>query len=256
MLGHRGCRLGIIFPEITEMQARAIFEAACRVRKEKASPSTPEIMIPLVGHVKELDDQEKIVRDVAEEVIKERGIKVHVPRRHDDRAAARGGDGRRDRDGGRVLQLRHERPDADDLRPLAATTRARFLPEYVEREIFLTIRSRSWTRAASGKLMAWASTKGRPTQPESEDRHLRRARRRALERGVLPPDEARLRLLLSLPGPDRPPRRGAGGAEGESRGEGREKEDGEAQESGEGKERAEAVRGRPTRDGRVGPVSS
>jgi pyruvate,orthophosphate dikinase len=75
MLGHRGCRLGISFPEITEMQARAIFEAACEVAA-KGEAVEPEVMIPLVGEKKELDDQTKVVRRVAEEVFAERKRKV------------------------------------------------------------------------------------------------------------------------------------------------------------------------------------
>jgi pyruvate,orthophosphate dikinase len=75
MLGHRGCRLGIVYPEITAMQARAIFEAACQVQKEGV-PVKPEVMIPLVGFKKELAHQEKIVRAAAEEVFKETGVKV------------------------------------------------------------------------------------------------------------------------------------------------------------------------------------
>ena len=76
MLGHRGCRLGIVYPEITEMQARAIFEAACDVTKE-GKQVLPEIMIPLVGHVNELREQEQVVRRVAKEVFERR--KMHVP---------------------------------------------------------------------------------------------------------------------------------------------------------------------------------
>jgi pyruvate,orthophosphate dikinase len=68
MLGHRGCRLGVVFPEITEMQARAIFEAAARVQK-KGGKVLPEIMIPLVGHVNELKLQADVVRRVAAEVM-------------------------------------------------------------------------------------------------------------------------------------------------------------------------------------------
>jgi pyruvate,orthophosphate dikinase len=75
MLGHRGCRLGISYPEITEMQARAIFEAACDVA-EKNVKVEPEVMIPLVGAKKELDDQAAIVRRVADEVFAQRGRKV------------------------------------------------------------------------------------------------------------------------------------------------------------------------------------
>ncbi|MBI2923948.1 MAG: pyruvate, phosphate dikinase [Planctomycetes bacterium] len=75
MLGLRGCRLGILYPEITEMQARAIFEAACRCAKEK-KPVVPEVMIPLVGHVNELKHQAALVRRVADEVMKKEGVKV------------------------------------------------------------------------------------------------------------------------------------------------------------------------------------
>ncbi|MGD0666573.1 MAG: pyruvate, phosphate dikinase [Bryobacteraceae bacterium] len=74
MLGLRGCRLGILYPEITEMQARAIFEAAVQVAK-KGVKVIPEVMIPLIGGVKELEDQKKIVVDVAEEVLEKAGMK-------------------------------------------------------------------------------------------------------------------------------------------------------------------------------------
>ena len=75
MLGHRGVRLGITYPEITEMQARAIFEAACQLAKEGLKV-LPEVMIPLVGMVKELRDQKIIVDRVAAEVMKEQKIKI------------------------------------------------------------------------------------------------------------------------------------------------------------------------------------
>jgi pyruvate,orthophosphate dikinase len=75
MLGHRGVRLGITYPEITEMQTRAIIEAACRLNKERIKV-VPEIMIPLVGLVKELQDQKAIVDRVAAEAMKEQGIKI------------------------------------------------------------------------------------------------------------------------------------------------------------------------------------
>ncbi|MGE5304694.1 MAG: pyruvate, phosphate dikinase [Alphaproteobacteria bacterium] len=75
MLGHRGCRLGISYPEITEMQARAIFEAACELRREGGNPF-PEIMIPLVGSRLELHEQKNIVESVAKETMKSYGIKV------------------------------------------------------------------------------------------------------------------------------------------------------------------------------------
>ena len=75
MLGHRGCRLGIAYPEITAMQARAILEAACDVAK-RGIVVHPEIMIPLVGAEKELTLQKQIVVDVAEQVFKEQGRTV------------------------------------------------------------------------------------------------------------------------------------------------------------------------------------
>ena len=75
MLGHRGVRLGITYPEITEMQTRAIIEAACRLSKEGVKV-VPEIMIPLVGLVKELRDQKTIVDRTAADVMKEQGTKV------------------------------------------------------------------------------------------------------------------------------------------------------------------------------------
>jgi pyruvate,orthophosphate dikinase len=75
MLGHRGCRLGIVYPEITAMQARAIFEAACDVKKSGVEVH-PEVMIPLVGFLAEFRNQEKVVRDQAEKVFAEKGVKV------------------------------------------------------------------------------------------------------------------------------------------------------------------------------------
>jgi pyruvate,orthophosphate dikinase len=74
MLGHRGCRLGITYPEITEMQARAVFEAAVQVTK-KGKKVIPEVMIPLIGNVKELENQKAIVVRVAEEVLGKAGMK-------------------------------------------------------------------------------------------------------------------------------------------------------------------------------------
>lgn len=75
MLGHRGCRLGIIYPEITEMQARAIMEAACELKK-KGVVVKPEIMVPLISDVNEFKNQEAIIRRVAEETINKYGTKV------------------------------------------------------------------------------------------------------------------------------------------------------------------------------------
>jgi len=76
MLGHRGCRLGIAYPEITEMQARAILEAAAELTK-KGVKVLPEIMIPLVGHPNEFANQEAIVRRVADEVQKQYKVRLN-----------------------------------------------------------------------------------------------------------------------------------------------------------------------------------
>jgi pyruvate,orthophosphate dikinase len=75
MLGHRGCRLGITYPEITEMQAQALFEAACEAASEGVEVM-PEIMVPLVAHVEELQRQATIVRETAERVFADRGQRV------------------------------------------------------------------------------------------------------------------------------------------------------------------------------------
>ncbi len=75
MLGHRGCRLGISYPEITEMQAQAIFEASCELRREGKNPF-PEVMIPLVGSRQELHVQREIVERVAQKTMKAYGIRV------------------------------------------------------------------------------------------------------------------------------------------------------------------------------------
>ena len=87
MMGHRGCRLGIVYPEITAMQAKAIFSAAAEVKKEGIKVK-PEVMIPLVGHYKELENQTAVVRKIAKEVMEEYGVKfdylvgtmIEVPR--------------------------------------------------------------------------------------------------------------------------------------------------------------------------------
>jgi pyruvate,orthophosphate dikinase len=73
MLGHRGCRLGISYPEVTQMQVRAICEAAAAVKGSK-----PEIMVPLVGHVKELESQKKIICEVVLDVEKQKKKKLDI----------------------------------------------------------------------------------------------------------------------------------------------------------------------------------
>src|SRR4029077_9820168 len=75
MLGHRGCRLGITYPEITEMQTKAIIGAACELVQEKIKV-VPEIMVPLVGNITEFRDQKDLIVRVADETMKEHGVKV------------------------------------------------------------------------------------------------------------------------------------------------------------------------------------
>ena len=75
MLGHRGCRLGNTYPEITEMQTRAILGAAIQLKKEGFDPH-PEIMVPLIGIVNEFDLQEKVIRDTAKELFEQEGIEI------------------------------------------------------------------------------------------------------------------------------------------------------------------------------------
>lgn len=77
MMGHRGCRLSVSYPEIAEMQTRAVIEAAINVNKNKGLNIVPEIMIPLVGEVKELKYVKEVVVKTAEEVMKEKGVKLN-----------------------------------------------------------------------------------------------------------------------------------------------------------------------------------
>jgi len=75
MLGHRGCRLGIVYPEITRMQTRAIIEAACELAKS-GKKIIPEIMVPLVGIKKELQNQKELIKATAQDVMKKKGVKI------------------------------------------------------------------------------------------------------------------------------------------------------------------------------------
>ena len=159
MLGHRGCRLGITYPAITEMQARAIFEAACDVAKRGVSVF-PEIMIPLVGHVRELEDQAALVRRVAEEVMAKTGVKVEylvgtmieVPR-----AAIT------------AEQVAKEAEffsfGTNDLTQLtfgfSRDDAGKFLPEYVDRKILPQEPFVSLDTEGVGALIEWAVERGR-----------------------------------------------------------------------------------------------
>jgi pyruvate,orthophosphate dikinase len=163
MLGFRGCRLGVVFPEITEMQARAIFEAAANVKK-RGTDVEPEVMIPLVGHVKELRHQEAIVRRVAESVIKEKGVKFRYLV-------------------GTMIEVPRGALTADEIADVAEffsfgtndltqTTlgvsrddAGRFLAPYVEMEIYARDPFETIDRAGVGELMKIAVEKGRAARP-------------------------------------------------------------------------------------------
>ena len=162
MLGHRGCRLGITYPEITQMQARAIFEAAAEATA-KGVKVIPEIMIPLVGAVSELRDQAALVRRVADEVMAKKGVKIEylvgtmieVPRAAvtADRIAEEAeffSFGTND-----LTQMTYgfSRDDA-----------GKFLPEYVNRKILPQDPFVSLDVEGVGALMTWAVERGRKTR--------------------------------------------------------------------------------------------
>jgi len=163
MLGHRGCRLGIAYPEITEMQARAVFEAAADVLKLKIKVK-PEIMIPLVGFKKELDLQVDIVHRVAKEVMAEKKVKfpymvgtmIEVPR------GALTAD--------EIAQTAEFFSfGTNDLTQTALgisrDDMGSFLMPYVENEIFKKNPFASLDQVGVGQLMKMAAEKGNATRP-------------------------------------------------------------------------------------------
>jgi pyruvate,orthophosphate dikinase len=163
MLGHRGCRLGISFPEITEMQARAIFEAAAEVIK-KGIKVQPEVMIPLVGFKKELDIQVDIVNRVAKEVQAEKKVKFTYLV-------------------GTMIEVPRAAVTADEIaktaeffsfgtNDLTQTTlgmsrddSGSFLPHYQEMEIVAKNPFATIDQSGVGQLMEIAVEKGRKTRP-------------------------------------------------------------------------------------------
>ena len=165
MLGFRGCRLGILYPEITEMQARAIFEAAANVRQAGITVE-PEIMIPLVGHVKELMLQADAVRRVASDVMKEKGTRfrylvgtmIEVPR----------GALTADEIAGVAEFFSFGTNDLTQMAlGVSRDDAARFLVPYVaDLEIYPKDPFESIDRAGVGALMRTASEKGRSVNPK------------------------------------------------------------------------------------------
>ena len=213
MLGHRGCRLGITYPEITEMQTRAIMEAACQLNKEGLKV-VPEIMIPLVGLVKEFRDQKAIVERVCRGSHEGAGREDQVPGRHDDRGAARRGDRRRDRHGGPVLLVRHERPHADDVRVLPR--RRGQVPEDLPGEADPRRRPvRQHRHRRGGQAGGHGVRAGAQEPPRPQARGLRRARGRPGVDSLLPEGRPQLRQLLAVPRAGRQAGGGAGGDGGQ-----------------------------------------
>ena len=159
MLGHRGCRLCVTFPEIAEMQTRAVIEAAIGCNK-KGMHVKPEIMIPLVGDVKELTFVKKIIVDTAEKVIKEAGVKV-------------------DYTIGTMIEIPRAALTADELAKEAAffsfgtndltqmtygfsrDDAGKFLGDYYDRKIFESDPFQKVDQIGVGKLMQMAATLGR-----------------------------------------------------------------------------------------------
>ncbi|VVB78184.1 Phosphoenolpyruvate synthase [uncultured archaeon] len=163
MLGHRGCRLGITFPEITEMQSRAVFEAASQILKEGKNV-IPEIMIPLVGKDLELSHQLKIVHEIAQKVMKEQnvdieykvGTMIEVPRGAitADKLAA---------------QAEFFSFGTNDLTQMGCgfsrDDSAKFLKQYIELGIFKRDPFETLDQEGVGELMKIAIAKAKPVRP-------------------------------------------------------------------------------------------
>lgn len=163
MLGHRGCRLGITYPEITRMQTRAIIEAACIVKNDGVDVK-PEIMVPLIGKREELDAQRKIIDDVARMVMDERGIDVKYMV-------------------GTMIEIPRAALTADDVASSAdffsfgtndltqmtfgysRDDSGTFLPEYVDKKILPHDPFKVLDQSGVGILIEMGTRKGRETNP-------------------------------------------------------------------------------------------
>ena len=164
MLGHRGCRLGITYPEITEMQGRAIFEAAVRA-KRRGVDVRPEIMIPLVATLKEFENQRAVLMDVAHQVLDVMGEEIPYTI-------------------GTMIELPRAALTADEIaskaeffsfgtNDLTQTTfglsrddAGRFLPNYVDRGILPDDPFQVLDQTGVGKLIGFAVSAGRGVRPQ------------------------------------------------------------------------------------------
>ena len=164
MLGFRGCRIAIAYPEIAEMQARAIFEAAVEAGKRTGKPVVPEVMVPLIATKAELDLVKARIDAMARGGDEGERRQAQLPGRHHDRAAARraaGGRNRRDR---RVLLVRHQRPDADHARHFSRDDAACFLGIYTARGILPGDPFVSIDQQGVGELVRIGVERGRKTR--------------------------------------------------------------------------------------------
>jgi pyruvate, phosphate dikinase len=164
MLGHRGCRLGITFPEITAMQTRAILSASCELKKEGKNPM-PEIMVPLIGILYELKQQKEIINKVAAQVFKEYGVEVEfeigtmieIPRAAltADRIAT---------------EAQYFSFGTNDLTQMtfgySRDDIASFLPVYLEKKILKVDPFQVLDQKGVGKLIKYAIRKGREVRPD------------------------------------------------------------------------------------------
>ncbi len=164
MLGHRGCRLGVVYPEITEMQVRAILEAACEVKK-RGIDVQPEIMVPLISHVNELKEQEKVIRRVAKEVFEKYqvavdylvGTMIEIPR-----AAITA-----DKVAGVAEFFSFGTNDLTQTTfGMSRDDAGVFLPFYVENKILEADPFERIDQEGVGQLMAWGVQKGRETRSD------------------------------------------------------------------------------------------
>ena len=165
MLGHRGCRLAVTYPEIAEMQTRAIIEAALIVKKEKGIDVHPEIMIPLVGDVRELKFIEKVCRGIADKLIAESGIELKYMY-------------------GTMIEVPRGAITADEIAEVAEffsfgtndltqmtygfsrDDAGKFIKDYLDKGVFEQDPFTTLDRAGVGKLVKMATELGRKTRPE------------------------------------------------------------------------------------------
>ena len=165
MLGHRGCRLAVTYPEIAEMQTRAIIEAALIVKKDKGIDVHPEIMIPLVGDVRELKYIEKVCRGIADKLIAESGIELKYMY-------------------GTMIEVPRGAVTADEIAEVAEffsfgtndltqmtygfsrDDAGKFIKDYLDKGVFEQDPFTTLDRAGVGKLVQMATELGKKTRPD------------------------------------------------------------------------------------------